>query len=198
MEFKELPINNPLGRPQVLPGVKIPKAKLNPNNARKYLPLFVRAIESGYTKELFVSAKSAGYTVATLQNRLAEAIRFLTVQDFTDCKYKKEDFLNLRKRIKFYAVNYGGEDGVMLRYTKVGIRIEDSILELDTNVDSNPIWKTKVLDFINDPSKQHLSLDGTQQIGGVLTPDDIEWIKRNFVQLDIEHTVEPLKITALK
>jgi len=198
MDFKSIPIQNPGERPVIHKGALIPKTALNLNNAIKYLPFFTRALDTFGSQEMFVSAKSAGYKVETLQNRLAEALRFLTIQPMKDCKYTPEDFIRLKKRVKFYKVQYGDDVGVMMRYTKVGISIEDHIVSLDIGLNADPIWKIKVNEFINDDNMQHLLLEGTQQLGYMLTADDIEWVKRTFVQLDIEHTVEPHKIQALK
>jgi len=198
MEFKSVPIAKPGEKPVIHKGVLVPKTPMNLKNAQKYLTFFIHALDTMGQKELFVSAEKAGYRVETLQNRLAEALRFLTIQPMEGCKYKPQDFLNLKSKVKFYKVQYGNELGVIMRYTKVGISIDESIVSLDTNINSDPLWKIKVNDFINDPSARHLALEGTQQLGCMLGPDDIEWVKRTFIQLEIEHVVDSHKINALK
>lgn len=200
MEFHELDIARPGEKPNLPKGVSPPKSKLNKNNALKYMPFFIRALDTFGGKELFISADAMGYQVSTLQNRLAEALKFFTIVELSEsqCKYKPADFVKLRRSIKLYNVSFNGQNGVVMRYVRTGISIEDSITDIGMDRSSDPLWKVQVDKFINNNSIKHIHIEGTSQMGTLLSPQDIEWLQRTFTQLDIEYDVNASMIKAIK
>lgn len=200
MDFQELNIARPGEKPILPRGMGPPKTKLNKNNALKYLPFFIRALDTFGGKELFVSADAMGYLVSTLQNRMAEALKFLTIVELASeqCKYKPVDFQKLRRAVKFYNVSFNGQNGVVMRYVRTGISIEDSITDIGMESNATPLWRVQVDKFLNDDTVKHIHIEGTSQMGVLLNTTDVEWLQRTFTQLDIEYEVSPAMIKAIK
>lgn len=145
-----------------------------------------KALDSGMTAEPFFDSTKINYQLSTLQNRMSESLRYLTLVDVPGSKYTKNDYIELKRRCKLFKFEHNGRLGIVLRYTKIGT-IADATIEIVNTVDGKglPLWRIKLDKFLDDPTMTYLELKTTTDLGGILSTEDRDYIARTFDSADL-------------
>lgn len=155
------------------------------------------ALDSGMTAEPFFDVSKVNYQLSTLQNRMSESLRYLTLVEIQGSKYTRADYIKLKTRCKLFKFEFNGRQGIVLRYTKIGAITDASIEIINTITDNGlPLWRVKLNEFLDDPKMTYLELSTTTMLGSSLSADDRAYIARTFdsAELTWEFVGEGFKV----
>ncbi len=180
----------------------VPRKTLTKVNALRFKEIFDRALDNP-GEDIFVGLDLIGLSLSTAHNRIGEALLFLNLFEIEKSKYKMQDYQWLRGMIKFKLMTSGDKPGIGIIFKKSQAPIKYASAESISNNEvgdetkQNRYWKEVVINWL-ESDQELLNLNGIEQIGCRLMPEDIQWLRETFIKGDIEHEITPSSIKAIK